>query len=744
MSEEWFAAPGEQIQSAALRIPKACQLAKFVSSGAHGGARLLETRYTTVPERAETIVLELDVEVGQQPIHDIRPVERIAVTFLESDRYWPEVLALRVDFPADVPHLFPRADDEPRSLCLYEDSYGELKLRWTAVKVVERIRFWLRETSRGTLHGSDQPLEPVFTGRYESLVLPPEIFSGGVDAPERLSVYCYDRDLQLNVYVATHGEGAPGAKIGEFVATVLVAPPSTQRAIRFAPHNLLELDTASQATGLDLVGEVRKRLLDWQLNAQLLGSRLVLVVAYPKIRGAASSVEASDIWAFGMVEPVSRLGELLGLWQTIGPGVVGGLVGVAFEKKRARDVALRPLNPYFKLSRAMAASANGTVADARRILAIGVGALGSQIVGSLIRSGYGQWRFVDQDTFFPHNAARHELPHAMVGRAKARAMTEWANSILAERVAEEEVVADVLQPGAHAEALAAAFRGADVVADFSASQEAARYLARDIQCDARRVSAFLNPTGTDVVVLAEDSLRKIPIDAVEMQYYRMLLNQSGLENHFREPAGRIRTARSCRDLSTVLSGDLVSHHAAVASRGIRTALEEDTASIAVWTTDAEFNTRVFREKVVSVAEREVGAWRLVTDDSFLSTVRGERRRKLPLETGGVLLGSWDLVRGIVYVVASISAPEDSEEWPTSYIRGSRGLEAAVRRATMRTGSQLQYIGEWHSHPDGHTAEPSEDDRKLFAWLQDYTRQDGYSPVMLIVGELELCWFVGHV
>jgi proteasome lid subunit RPN8/RPN11 len=63
---------------------------------------------------------------------------------------------------------------------------------------------------------------------------------------------------------------------------------------------------------------------------------------------------------------------------------------------------------------------------------------------------------------------------------------------------------------------------------------------------------------------------------------------------------------------------------------------------------------------------------------------------------------------------------------------------------MRTGSQLQYIGEWHSHPDGHTAEPSEDDLKLFSWLQDYTRQDGYAPVMLIVGETELGWFVGTI
>ncbi len=744
MSEEWFAAPGEQIQSVALRIPKARQLAEFISSGVHGGTRLLETRHIAGPDRAETIILEVQVEVGQEPVHDIRPVERIAVTFLESDVYWPEVLALRSDFPSDVPHLFPRADDEPRSLCLYEDSYGELKLRWTAVKVIERIRFWLRETSRGTLHGSDQPLEPVFTGRYESLVLPADLFSTGVDAPERLSVYCYDPDLQRNVYVATHGGGPGGAKIGEFVATVFVTSPCTQRAIRFAPQNLLELDAASRAAGLDFLGELRKRLFEWQRNVQLLGSRLVLVIAYPKVRHTGSSVEASDVWAFGMGESVSQLGEALGLWQSITPGIVGGLVGVPLEKERVREVALRPLNPYFALSRAMAAAANGIPPDVTRFLAVGVGALGSQIVGTLVRAGYGQWKFLDGDTFYPHNAARHELPHAMAGRAKARAMTEWVNSILAERVAEESIVADVLHPGNQVEAVANALRASDVIADFSASQEVARYLARDANRNARCVSAFMNPTGTDVIVLAEDRSGEIPIDAVEKQYYRMLLYQPELENHFREPKGRIRTARSCRDVSAVLPGELVSHHAAVASRGIRAALKGDAASISIWTSDAQFNTQVFHEEPAPILQRHVGNWRLVTDNLLISSVQRERQSKLPRETGGVLLGSWDLMRGIVYVVASIPAPEDSEEWPTSYIRGSSGLEAAVRTATARTGSQLQYIGEWHSHPDGYSANPSEDDCKLFAWLQTYTNQDGYSPVMLIVGELELCWFVGSL
>lgn len=338
---------------------------------------------------------------------------------------------------------------------------------------------------------------------------------------------------------------------------------------------------------------------------------------------------------------------------------------------------------------------------------------------------YGQWKFIDEDMFLPHNAARHELPHSAVGRTKVTALTQWVNSILAEPVAEAGIVANLLDPGDQREAVENALRGAEVIAYFSASQAVARYLARDFEGSARCVSAFMNPSGADLVVLAEDASRQTRLDAVEMPYYRMLLEEPQLSGHFRPPEGKVRTARSCRDVSAVLPGDIVSHHASVASRGFRMALNQDDARIYIWRTDQQFNTRLFQRSPARLIERAGGNALVITDELFLSAVRAERQRKLPRETGGVLLGTWDLQRGIVYVVAMIPSPDDSEERPTSYIRGCQGLEAEVSRGVAETGGQLQYVGEWHSHPDGHSANPSEDDCKLFNWVREYTTQDGY-------------------
>jgi Prokaryotic homologs of the JAB domain len=62
----------------------------------------------------------------------------------------------------------------------------------------------------------------------------------------------------------------------------------------------------------------------------------------------------------------------------------------------------------------------------------------------------------------------------------------------------------------------------------------------------------------------------------------------------------------------------------------------------------------------------------------------------------------------------------------------------------RSDGQIGYVGEWHSHPDGYTTEPSEDDRTVFRWLDDHMVRDGRPPVMLIAGEKDFRFFLGSM
>lgn len=58
------------------------------------------------------------------------------------------------------------------SICLYDQPYDVVKLTWIPSEFLQRIHFWLARTATGTLHGADQPLEPLMAVSPHQLVLP--------------------------------------------------------------------------------------------------------------------------------------------------------------------------------------------------------------------------------------------------------------------------------------------------------------------------------------------------------------------------------------------------------------------------------------------------------------------------------------------------------------------------------------------------------------------------------------------
>lgn len=742
MPADYLPAPGEVVWADNLTVPKARETARFLLSAVHPYARFVEARKNGANE---VIVADLAIEVGQEPVHDIRPQERVAVEFTPSDSFPPEVLALRADFPL-VPHVNLRPNEFPRSLCLYEESYCEVKLRWTPAAFIERIRIWMRDTGTGTLHRDDQPLEPILL-TWSHLVLPSDLFTDGQqNEPEKLVITNYIRDEKRGeVLIAERPESAAGKPGIPFVAATLTCPPQPHGVIRHQPSNLAQLHDLAAATGMDLLSELFQRLATWDRTAAPLTSRLVLIVYFAKMRRAGAPPETSDIWAFLTLATVETIGSTLGVWE-VRDGKVGQLIGATVDRSRASNIAISSLNPTFALSRARAAALSGFTFDRRHITAIGVGALGSQVIPILVREGYGEWTVVDDDRLFPHNLVRHGLTKQAVGYAKAVAVHVMGNEILEDAAMRTPIVADVLRPGDSAPLLKTAFDEASAIVDFSASVAVARHLARDVSAPApaRRISLFLNPTGTDLVLLAEDAARQIPLDCLEMQYYRELLVNPELADHLSAPGNQVRYAQSCRDLTSTVPGELVALHAAIGARALRHALASEEAQVRIWKAAPDGGVRTFGITVQPPVKEVLGEWTLHTDDGLLGKMRALRKEKLPSETGGVLLGSFDMQRRIVYVVDTIPSPPDSQEWPTVYIRGFAGLRASVASAEKKTRQMLHYVGEWHSHPDGYGAAPSNDDLRAFDWLTRHLEADGVPALMMIAAEGGTAFYLGHI
>ena len=420
------------------------------------------------------------------------------------------------------------------------------------------------------------------------------------------------------------------------------------------------------------------------------------------------------------------------------------MIGGTIDEGRLGQITLLPLNPTFALDRQRAAKMNGTAPDLRRIAAVGVGALGSHIVNIFAKSGYGRWSLIDGDVLLPHNCARHALSQAAVGTPKADAMKMQLEKILVDPIVERSLFTDVLNAGAKQGEVHSILETADIIFDFSASVPVARELALAIFAQGRRASAFLNPSGSSSIILCEDSQRLFRLDSLEMQYYRAILSCFELADHFEMPSGSIRYGNSCRDVSSTLPEDRVALHAALTSAGLRKALDLDRAGIHVWIAGAQGAVQALHIPSKAMIECQIGGWKLVTDRGLLDKVKLLRSAGLPEETGGVLLGMWDLIHRIVYVADTIPAPPDSRRRATSFIRGCEWLLERVANAGIATNGMLQYVGEWHSHPNGYGTAPSSDDRKVFQWITERTAEDGYQPVMAILSELEARWFVESI
>jgi proteasome lid subunit RPN8/RPN11 len=718
---------GTPIAPEEVTLPRARAVVELLHAGTNPYARLVECRRS---EWMETVIFDVDAEVPQLRAHDIRRRERIAAAFDRETDSLPETFALRADFP-EVPHLNLRFTEFPRSLCLWEEHPADLKLRWTAAMYVARVQRWLALTARGELHGIDQPPEPLLLGRPSTLVLPPTFLEGGEAAWLPVRAVQSGETMTLLVDREAQEEGI------QFVALWVQGEPVTHGVVRHQPTTLAQLQALLLPAGIDLRQRLRAQLRDWLGRDDVHGASLIVVLAIPRCREAGGAVESVERWAFLSEAPIGRIGEEIGLWaiQDGRPGLL-----LPPEDRDGAAIPVHLLNPTSALTREAAARLNRARPSNAPIVAIGAGALGSQVVLHLVRAGFGRWTVVDPDILLPHNLARHALPGYALGHGKAQALAFVAASLLAEEPGVAFHAENVLETAEHP-AMEQALTEAEVVLDLSASVTAARHLAVDVSSRARRISLFLNPDGTDLVLLAEDAERRVRLDQLEMMYYGEVVARPELAHHLRRGGARLRYAHTCRDVTSELPQDAVATLSGVGARAIRAALEHPEAAISLWRTDAELQVVRTAVPVSTGRTGTRGAWTLWIDEMLLRDLRRLRERRLPQETGGVLIGSYDLQRRILYLVATVPSPPDSEEWPVLYVRGCEGLAAQVQEIEDRTAGWLQYVGEWHSHPAGSGAAPSADDRNVFRWIDEHLRVDGLPALMMIVAERETRLFL---
>ncbi len=409
------------------------------------------------------------------------------------------------------------------------------------------------------------------------------------------------------------------------------------------------------------------------------------------------------------------------------------------DPARLQAIKLLPLAVRWNLSAASAAAMNGHAASPLAIVAIGAGTLGSQVVNNLWRGGFGEWTVVDDDDIEPHNPARHRVSAPAVGYNKAHALAAEMAAVFPDRPTPAWIPCNYLAPSDHAATLSAALGQAGLVLDFTASVTVERRLARDTQTTARRMSTFLNQRGDESVLLVEDQERRIDLFWLEAEYLRAVAFDPALAGHFDgvKAVGH-RYGNACREISVIVPQDAVAVHSGLLSHAIRRAAGQPRASVVIsrWSREGGA-VSVVKPAIQVPTDIEAAGWRLRIHPEVLAQLRELRRQHLPNETGGVLLGLVDRAQRQMAIIGLLPAPSDSDAWPTSFMRGSNGLTTSVGNIVKRTLGNIGYVGEWHSHPDGHNSRPSELDVVAVALCAPHTRADALPTVMVIVAAGEI-------
>jgi hypothetical protein len=716
-----------------LSTSGAISMLQWIDRGEHCGARLLWCRKQEETDQ-EVIALEVEVPLGQRAT--VHPIERYEpIAFIFGDGIVPCAYPIRPGFPLELPHINLAFDQHPKSLCLFDLDPDEIRRILSPALLLERTKWWLCEAAYGRLHGPDQPLDPIFGGYAVPLLfLSPEAQHDGVALAGFRRADTEDAPILVDLEDRMHHDNA-GNK-GLTVLNLVTAPVSHGR-IRSLPRTIGQLLEVYRDLRVDLLALLQERFRAWcaagSYEAKFRKAG-ILIISTPLLR-EEGVIDGISRKAFIFGETMGNLAEASGVLGREGDEI-GPLIGAPVASKEAlAQILIDPATVHDAFDRKLAAVASGTETtdEPTEVVVVGCGALGSQVALAAARGGHGKWICVDPDHLLPHNLARHELSAQYLGVPKADGLAHSICGLLGDgsAVGHPTTIQNYLKDPSKAES-------AELLIDTSASVPVSRDLAANKDLKMPIVSAFLNPTGTDLVVMREGEERNGRLDHLEMDYYWHLITNESLHNHL-SVAGEFMPAGGCRHPSAVISQADVMRAAGEATKDIfgRNRLPPGTVAIHSSAGDVRTIARLTGSRYV---ECKVAGWSIAVCERVLSSVQNARAEAAPNETGGIVVGAWDRRTHKGYLVALLDPPPDSVRSPTGFVRGAVGVFHELKAIGHATARNLDYVGEWHTHPPKVQSTPSSEDRLLMQWIDKEVTMSDVPAIMLIGGEegIRLC------
>lgn len=393
----------------------------------------------------------------------------------------------------------------------------------------------------------------------------------------------------------------------------------------------------------------------------------------------------------------------------------------------------------------------------KRVLVLGCGALGAPIAEHCVRAGVNALTVADNSSVKPGILMRQPYSDADIGYNKARRLARRLSGIRRDLTV-EPITSNVIGLFTGEEQVPPDY---DLVVDATADVgvraaiEKARSTQRDqwpplitglFGHDAIRAIGILSRPGATGA--GHDVLRRVAIDgrgAAATTWHDVV------DDFFPDPPRTEMFFPEPGCSAPTFTGSAVQ--------------TEALASMLLWATISELAAQSETDPMVALAIRLPGAvtghgvsrlsWpndHVATDvtgryeirisasglaEMRAEARRGDRARGSNVETGGMLLGSFDEAARSLYVDFAAGPSPDSALSALYFDHGTSGTQELIEHHQARTANRVGFIGMWHTHPYGR-AHPSPTDEAGMGWIVS-PHGTGRRALMLILGGPRPIW-----
>lgn len=577
-------------------------------------------------------------------------------------------------------HINYQHGDYPPTFCLSREDIDDWYAEHTLKEYVELVAQWLRDAAKGRL------MKITENDEFE---------------PQRLH-HVLDHILMRATYMDSILENKdPQSEL--YSITVLKDFPN------LAYGKEQDTDLNSNAVGVRLFAG-RDRVDDtwYQLYPETLDQlyQFIQEKQYPldldKLKASLDDKKQYVYFQLALLRPVRIIGKNTSInylcFRTPASDVLSDNANAALEEvtiidftdyTAAKDLSETPESIFMK-----------------KICILGCGAVGSKVAFHLYRSGISFLSLVDNDFILPHNMVRHALSSYKPGSFvlhKASALRKNLEDMFygmppCPKSFNEDALSHISAPREEPY---------DLIIDATASVHVMYGLDEIDLPENTRIARIALSEGGDVGVtyLAIDGRQRLADFYMEIlrASFKNELIYRWLSSERKNSTENIRIGEGCHSNTMRISDDTISAHAAMMASVIRHIYEGDQHNRII----LSFAHRDFpgSMQTCTLPVNPYQQFRCVNDYSWtvripedlLAEIRLQAKIAGQRENGGYLFGHIDYKRRIIYPLIHYM-PRDSKGSKSGFRLGTSGLKDFKKEIDRRSIGQMEYIGDWHSHP----------------------------------------------